>query len=69
MAVISTNTKELDESQVLDLLEPDQFVHARRHLLGRRKLSRSMLVLMWALRIYALFMLAVVAYQVAHAFS
>ena len=67
MAVIPMKTSELDESSVVALLENDQLVHARQKLLGRRKLARETLMLMWGLRIYAVFMLGIVGYQIAHA--
>lgn len=54
-----------DEAWVLRALEPDQLVAAKagQHY-GRRRLGPATRVLMWAMRVYALFMLIVVAYQV-----
>lgn len=66
MAAIPLETSVVDETSVFDLLEKDQLVHARQDLLERRRLSRRTLILMWGLRIYAVFMLGVVGYQVAH---
>jgi len=61
-------SEELDSSSaanqsVLDSLEPDQLVATRARPFPRRKLKRSEIVLFWALRLYLLFMIAVVIYQ------
>ncbi len=53
-----------DQSLVLSSLEHDQLVRAKKHPIPRRHLKGPQLVLVWALRIYLLFMLAVVVYQV-----
>jgi len=53
-----------DESWVLSSLEHDQLVRAKKHHIARRQLQGSELVVLWALRIYLLFMMAVVGYQV-----
>jgi hypothetical protein len=53
-----------DQSWVLSSLEPDQLVRAKKHPIPRRRLKGLELLILWALRIYLLFMMAVVAYQV-----
>jgi hypothetical protein len=53
-----------DESWVLSSLEHDQLVRAKKHHIPRRQLKGPELVVLWALRIYLLFMMAVVMYQV-----
>jgi len=54
----------LDESLVLSSLEHDQLVKAKKHLIPRRHLKGPELLILWSLRLYLLFMMAVVAYQV-----
>jgi hypothetical protein len=56
-----------DESWVLSSLEHDQLVGAKKHHIPRRRLKGSELLVLWALRIYLLFMMAVVFYQVWNA--
>jgi hypothetical protein len=53
-----------DESWVLSSLEHDQLVRAKKHHIPRRHLKGPELVVLWSLRIYLLFMMAVVMYQV-----
>jgi hypothetical protein len=53
-----------DQQLALSSLEHDQLVKARKHLIARRHLKGPELVVIWALRIYLLFMMAVVGYQV-----
>ena len=53
-----------DQTWVLSSLEPDQLVRAKKHLIPRRHLKGLELVILWALRIYLFFMMAVVGYQV-----
>jgi hypothetical protein len=53
-----------DQTWVLSSLEPDQLVKAKKHSIPRRRLKGPELVVLWALRIYLLFMMAVVGYQV-----
>ena len=53
-----------DQSWVLSSLEHDQLVRAKKHLIPRRHLKGPELIVLWALRIYLLFMMAVVVYQV-----
>ncbi len=53
-----------DQNLVLSLLEHDQLARAKKHLIPRRHLKGPELVVLWALRLYLLFMMAVVGYQV-----
>jgi hypothetical protein len=53
-----------DESWVLSSLEHDQLVRAKKHHIPRRQLKGPELLVLSALRIYLLFMMAVVIYQV-----
>lgn len=57
-----------DPRVVLSLLEADQVVAAKsRTHFGRRELSLGTRVLLWALRIYVLFMLVIVVISVLRA--
>ena len=53
-----------DQDMVLSSLEHDQLVRAKKHFIPRRILKGPELVVLWGLRIYLLFMMAVVFYQV-----
>jgi hypothetical protein len=53
-----------DQKLVLSSLEHDQLVKAKKHLIPRRHLKGPELLVLWALRLYLLFMMAVVGYQV-----
>jgi hypothetical protein len=53
-----------DRTWVLSSLEPEQLANAKKHAIPRRHLKSSELVVIWALRVYLIFMLAVVGYQV-----
>lgn len=53
-----------DRTLVLSSLEHDQLVRAKKHSIPRRRLKGPELLILWALRLYLLFMMAVVAYQV-----
>ena len=53
-----------DEKLVLSLLEHDQLARAKKHLIPRRHLKGPELLVLWALRLYLVFMMAVVGYQV-----
>jgi|HubBroStandDraft_6_1064221.scaffolds.fasta_scaffold116142_2 hypothetical protein len=53
-----------DQTWVLSSLEHDQLANAKKHPIPRRHLKGPELAVLWALRIYLLFMMAVVAYQV-----
>ena len=52
-----------EEELVLASLEPDQLAEAKKQRVPRRRLGRGELLVFWFLRIYLLFMLAVVVYQ------
>jgi len=53
-----------DQTWVLSSLEHDQLVKAKKNPIPRRHLKGPELAVIWALRIYLLFMMTVVAYQV-----
>ena len=53
-----------DSSWVMNSLEADQLTSARAEHYPRRKLKRSEIILFWGLRLYLLFMMGVVCYQV-----
>jgi hypothetical protein len=53
-----------DQTLVLSSLEHDQLVGAKKHHIPRRHFNGPELAVIWALRIYLLFMMTVVAYQV-----
>lgn len=53
-----------DQSLVLSLLEHDQLARAKKHFIPRRHLKGPELLVLWSLRLYLLFMMAVVGYQV-----
>ncbi len=52
-------------TKVIEALEPDQIISTKkRHYFPRRRLTRMEMIVFWALRIYLVFMVAVVAYQI-----
>jgi len=53
-----------DQSLVLSSLEHDQLARAKKHFIPRRHLKGPELLVLWSLRLYLLFMMAVVGYQV-----
>jgi hypothetical protein len=59
-----TQPSHSDQGWVLSSLEPDQLVRAKKHPIPRRRLKGPELLILWALRLYLLFMMAVVAYQI-----
>jgi hypothetical protein len=52
-----------EQNLVLSTLEPDQLAAAKKQRVPKRKLRGHELVVLWALRVYLLFMAAVVVYQ------
>ncbi|MFY9911622.1 MAG: hypothetical protein WCF22_19435 [Candidatus Sulfotelmatobacter sp.] len=52
-----------EQDLVLSTLEHDQLVKAKKHPIPRRHLKGPELAILWALRIYVIFMMIVVAYQ------
>lgn len=53
-----------DQELVLASLEPEQLAGLKKHLIPRRNLNGPEKLVMWSLRIYLLFMMVVVVYQV-----
>ena len=53
-----------DQEMVLSSLEPEQLAGLKKHLIPRRHLTGLEKFVLWSLRIYLLFMMAVVIYQV-----
>ena len=53
-----------DQELVLSSLEPEQLAGLKKHLIPRRHLRGIEKFIMWSLRIYLLFMMVVVVYQV-----
>jgi hypothetical protein len=53
-----------DQQLVLSSLEPEQLARLKKHLIPRRHLKGIEKFVMWSLRIYLLFMMVVVVYQV-----
>jgi len=53
-----------EQDLVLSALEHDQLAAVKKHRYPRRTLKRLETFIIWSLRIYVLFMVAVVLYQV-----
>jgi hypothetical protein len=53
-----------EQSWVLSSLEHDQLVKAKKRPISRRHLKSPELLVLWALRLYLLFMMAVIGHQV-----
>jgi hypothetical protein len=63
MTVKHEHVSAADAGFVLSTLEPDQLAEAKRVGVPRRQLRGGELALLWALRIYVAFMLAIVFWQ------
>jgi hypothetical protein len=61
---ITLNPQETSDLRILASLEPDQLTGAKLQRLPRRHLKASEVLLLWSLRVYLLFMIGVVVYQV-----
>ena len=60
---VQESTSLSEQDLVLSTLEPDQLAEAKKVRVPRRRLEGRELMVLWFLRIYLLFMMAVVAYQ------
>lgn len=60
----ANQTSPQDSSWVMNSLEADQLASARAAHYPRRKLTGGEIMLFWGLRLYLLFMVGVVCYQV-----
>jgi hypothetical protein len=58
------NASAVDQELVLSSLELDQLAAAKKQRIPRRHLRRFEKLVLWSLRIYVLFMVAVVLYQI-----
>jgi hypothetical protein len=53
-----------DQELVLSSLEREQLAGLKKHVIPQRRLAGPEKVLIWSLRIYLIFMMVVVVYQV-----
>ncbi|MGB6385727.1 MAG: hypothetical protein WBD25_03680 [Terriglobales bacterium] len=61
----STETSREELASVITALEPDQIISTKEHHhCPRWRLTRTEMMLFWALRIYLVFMVGVVVYQI-----
>lgn len=63
MTKVPEHISDAETSFVLSTLEHDQLAAAKRVFVPRRRLRGRELALLWALRLYLIFMLAVVFWQ------
>lgn len=66
---LSSRTSGAGDGAVLDVLEPDQLVEAKRRPFGRSRLGTSTKILMWGLRGYVLLMVVVVIDRIVQGVS
>jgi hypothetical protein len=60
-----TEVSREEMASVITALEPDQIISTKEHHhCPRRRLTRTEMVLFWGLRIYLVFMVGVVVYQI-----
>ncbi len=60
-----TEVSREEMASVITALEPDQIISTKEHhCCPRRRLTRTEMVLFWGLRIYLVFMVGVVVYQI-----
>lgn len=59
----SNESQSPEKDQILSALEPDQLAAAKHHF-SRRVLKGPEALLVWSLRLYLLFMIVVVIYQI-----
>lgn len=60
----SQREKVTQAEAVIASLEPEQLSSAKAHHYSRRKLGRTETGLLWLLRVYVLFMMVVVVFQI-----
>ena len=64
-AAVNAKVSREELTAVMTALEPDQIVSTKEHHhCPRRRLTRTEMILFWALRIYLVFMVGVVVYQI-----
>jgi hypothetical protein len=64
-AEVSDGVSREEITSVMTALEPDQIISTKEHHhCPRRRLTRTEMILFWALRVYLVFMVGVVVYQI-----
>jgi hypothetical protein len=64
-AEVSDGVSREEITSVITALEPDQIISTKEHHhCPRRRLTRTEMILFWALRVYLVFMVGVVVYQI-----